>query len=337
MAEVTQAPTAPASETRPYWDPLAGSLSAEAVEAIRGHESSVKAEYDRLQQDPGSIRKNLVRYVLIALAVFVAGVALLVLIHPPLTKSTELLFALPFMGALPLGGYMFWMKKLQQDMVELMVADRFTWLFDPAPDSDKWRQLATMCPEVFNKGNRAQYIDNQFWGFLEDGQRGFWLGRFNYTVGHDQSEHTYRDSVYTFELKHPTPVDFSLVPPTTMGKLEDLVTSKGISTEATEFNKRFHIQYKGDRGLVGADIFQVLSPDVQEALVQFKEAHHDFRMVFSGAGVFVVLRGDLKVAFTNFRKSVALDERDASVIQKAIDSSVALADKMLPCLDRMAS
>jgi len=140
---------------------------------------------------------------------------------------------------------------------------------------------------------------------------------------------------FAFKLSHASPIDFSLIPQNSLTKIEEGLTNKDISTESNDFNKKFHINYIGDRGLAGEDIFQVLSPEIQEKLIDFHELHTGFTMLFRGPAVFVSYKGDLNISYTNFFRRVTLDERDADMIQSTIMSCIEVAEEILPLLDKI--
>lgn len=130
------------------------------------------------------------------------------------------------------------------------------------------------------------------------------------------------DTVFAFETKGTASLDFSVIQHSAMDSLDDSAGERGLTTESEYFNSELHIDYSGDRGLVGADIMQVLSPHVQEALLSFNRKHDEFRMDVSKGVLLLAFGGDLPAG--------AMD------IQRAIDSAVGLAETMLRCLDRVA-
>jgi hypothetical protein len=113
------------------------------------------------------------------------------------------------------------------------------------------------------------------------------------------------------------------------------MTRTSLTTESNEFNDIFHIDYKGDRGLVGADIFQALSPDIQAELIKYGENDKGFSVLFRKDTVLFSTTGDFKTKYTDFFKSVELDSRDEQVILDQINSKVNLAEKILVHLDRL--
>ena len=210
--------------------------------------------------------------------------------------------------------------RLPREMAGLGVADTNGWLFDETKDYEKGDLLAAAFPATFEVLTVSRNVANQLWGHIDGGLRGFWAGRYNYT--YPRSVESTSDSVFAFEIKSSTALEFWLDQHTSGDRLADSVGDRGITTESEDFNSNLHIGYTGDRGVVGPDILQVLTPDVQEALRRFDRQHDEFRLAVGSWVLLLAYSGDLPATSTD--------------IQQAIDSAVALAETMLPCLDRIA-
>jgi hypothetical protein len=156
------------------------------------------------------------------------------------------------------------------------------------------------------------------------------MGQYQYTTGSGKNSHTTYETVYALNLPHPTAADFILSP---QNKLLGFFEHPKIATESIDFNKYFRITYKGDRGSVGADIFQVLTPPAQEHLLAFRKATSAFTLLFRGNCMLVSFPGSLSLKYTNFFRKVALDPRDENALTTKLENILQLASEILPCID----
>lgn len=319
----------------PHWDPVTGVLESDELFEISDEDSKLQEKFTKLKQNPKTIRNNIFLLSLFVVAgAIISGVLVYFSINNVHIDGRIILMPLAI-GSIPLSIYLYSIKEVQKDLINLAIAEKFGWMYNPAKDAKKWNVLRDSYPEIFQLGNENQYFDNEFWGNYENGNRSFWAGRFNYTVRQDKSSTTYHNAIIAFALKKPSGVDFCLKPQNFFTKLETKLSSKVITTESNDFNKDFHINYKGDRGVVGADIFQVLSPELQEKLTQHKDSYKNFSIVIRNNAIYFSYSGEIEQKYTNFKREVVLDDRDAQTIINWIGASINIGDEIVTCLDRM--
>jgi len=318
-----------------FWDPAGARNNTDSVENISNRNTKLKEQFNKIKNNPGIIKKNILLLSLVGVFIFILLEFLFVSVIDKTgdTSNSDVLI-LPFIFAsMPIFVYLYHVKELQKDLLNLSVADRFNWLYDPEKDSQKWKDLKDKYPEIFGFGNEDQYIDNQFWGLFDDTKRNFWLGRFNYTVSSGKTSQKYQNLVYGYRLTRPVTADFSLIPQSNFTKVLSSLTTKEISTESSEFNKLFYINYKGDRGLVGADVLQVLDPDTIVKLIDYNKSNQKISMVFHENVVLISTKGDIRTKYTKIKSGTFLDERDATLILEQIHSTINIAEEVLSSID----
>jgi len=321
--------------SKTYWDPVGPNISSLDLEDISTRNEKLENQFNKIKSNPGAIKRNVFLWSLLGIVIF-----LLIEFLYFYTKqksgdelNTDAIVVPLICAIVPVSIYLYSIKELQKDLLNLSVADRFNWLYDPDKNRPKWENLKKTYPEIFDLGNGNQYIDNQFWGLFDDTKRNFWLGRFNYTVSQGKTSQTYQNLVYAYKLSKPVTTDFSLIPQTSFTKAETALSTKVITTESSEFNKLFHINYKGDRGLIGADILQVLDPDTIVKLIDYNNGNKKISMVFRGDVVLFSARGDIKTKYTKIRSGTFLDERDAALILEQIHSAIHITEEVLSSID----
>jgi hypothetical protein len=230
--------------------------------------------------------------------------------------------------ALPPIAYLTKIKNWEKQSTELLISREYNWLYDPAINRNRWLSFSKICPEIFQKGNCKQSIDNQFWGTVNNGQSPFWMACFEYTISSGRSSATYKNLVYAFRLPNNITADFRLTPQNAFTELSAKIHST-LTTESVDFNKEFHVGYKGNENLVGPEILQVLNPSAQEKIMNFRNTCGQFTLAFKQNVMFVAFEKDLKLQYTSFLKKVALDERDSQSIAHNLLSTIELADTIL--------
>ncbi len=308
-----------------YWDPIDGELSENSALFKQLSGSDLDEKFERLLKHPSKPKWYL------GLLLFLGILSSLLLYYEYRDYGFGDIRILMILF-LPSFIYYGYIKELEKKLVELLIAKENNWLYNPEKDKQKWLGLRLLHPEVFNKGNRGQSILRQFWGTIASDNTVFWKSRFEYIVGSGKSSHKITETVYAFKLPKTVAENFLLVPQNLLNRLEASINLK-ITTESNDFNKLFHIEYRGKTNEVGDEIFQVLSPDVQEKLIDFRNSCGNFSLLFKGDVMFVIFEKDIKLKYTNFLKKVALDERDMKELTQLILSTVELGGAVSSYLD----
>jgi hypothetical protein len=214
--------------------------------------------------------------------------------------------------------------------IRLNVAEQLHCQYLANPDSGKWNSLASICPSIFNKGNDGQEISNQMWGSVTLGGKEYslWIGLFRYeNVSHDakgnRQVQTYYETVYAFHLLAPAITNFSLNGRTFLSRF---TLQQPLETESVDFNKAFVVGYRGDRGLVGPEIFRILNPGVMERFLAFNSSFHPQHIVFEDDSIFISFNGDTLISdAANWSLSTTISPDDVATIQAKLQAFVELA------------
>lgn len=312
------------ADVRKFWDPLSSVITEDIIDKCRQSGEKLDRKILYYQEHPGRITHNLAGLFLLTLVCWLG------LYRAAANESGEIL-QLGFLALLPPAVYYFQIKALEKRLVESLLAEQQGWLYDPNPSHVRWEFLAEKYPEIFRKGNREQSVGSQFWGRFE-GESAFYSAHFRYTTGHGKSSRTLTETVYAFRLPQRAAHDFTLRPQNLLRRIENGL-ELGLTTEANDFNGLFHIDFQGEVSEVGADVLQVLSPDAQEKLIEFRRAAGDFDLLFRDRALLVSFRGSSQLRYTNFFAQLAPDPRDVEQVRQRMTAIVSLADAILPCLD----
>ncbi len=308
-----------------YWDPIEGELSENSALFTQLSGSDLDEKFERLLKNPSKPKWY-------SGSLLILGILSSLLLYYKYRDYGFVDIRILIIPFLPVLLYYGFIKELERKLVELLISKENNWLYNPNKDRQKWIELKSLFGEIFNKGDRAQFVFRQFWGSVGSDNVTFWKSRFKYTIGTGKSSHTMTETVYAFKLPKTVAENFLLVPQNLLNRLEASINLK-ITTESNDFNKLFHIEYRGKTNDVGDEIFQVLSPDVQEKLIDFRNSCGNFSLLFKGDVMLVVFEKDIKLKYTNFLKKVALDERDMKELTQLILSTVELGGAVSSCLD----
>jgi len=178
-------------------DPTVGFLPPETIETIRKNRNVLEVKFEKLKMDPTSVKRNLIILVSLGLAILGIGEVIVYFIVRTGGDPSGLVYPI-FLAVIPASVYWYHIMNVEKEMVELLVAERFGWLYSPDKDTDKWKLLVSVYPEIFRKGNSDQFLDNEFWGQFDNGNRNFWAGKFSYTIQSGKSSATFIESVFCF-------------------------------------------------------------------------------------------------------------------------------------------
>lgn len=309
------------------WDPT---MSFD-FETVKDNSAEIEAKFENLEKNPNQISKHYG---------FAWGFfAILFSIGLTITILTGIIHFVIFgfiLGILPVGIVNQMYKKLGVDLVKLQIAKEKNWIYDPHKNSPKWRQLKDNFPEIFKKGNKNRYVEDQYWGDVKNTQ--FHMGLFSYTVetgsGKNKSSTTYHKNYFAMKLEKPLKSRFFLYPENTFSKIGNFFTKKEINTESIEFNKQFAFSYNGSKGEKAQEIVKTLSPAVQQELLDMNKKKGDFEVLFVNNCIVFLFDGKLlPKPKTNFRKSLKVAKEDKQIIEKQINELITIGSKIYSYLD----
>ena len=230
-------------------------------------------------------------------------------------------------------------KKLCIDLIKISIALEKNWFYDPQPESVKWSFLVKKFPEIFNRGNAGQNVEDQFWGRYpcNNAEYDFYSGIFNYVrVTKDSKGKTHsRDYVRNFfciKLLKPLKTRFFLFTHGTGVKPSE-IKSMPIITESIEFNKYFNISYDTQNEKV-LEIVKTLSPAVQVRLTDMIHAKGAYGILFSENCVFYVFnRLFLHHLKSNLYKGIELNPQDKIQFEAQFSNLINLTIDMIKYMD----
>lgn len=231
-----------------------------------------------------------------------------------------LLFLVP-----AIGWYFVVFRSLNQG-AKISLAQQLHFLYAPRDNVEKWVDLKSRYPAMFDKGNSGQTLSDQLWGAasLDATSYPCWIALFTYVYdsknGGDHgggSAEVHTETVYGFHLPKVAQANFSLLP----ASLEH----GSLETESAEFNRAFKIVFEGDKGLVGADILSVLNPLALEAFISFHAEFKPERITFQDEVLFVTFKGDEIIGRMNWLLNPKISAAALSTIEDKLHKIIALS------------
>ena len=329
------------SQEGTLWDILGERITPDRFASAR---KNLEEKLDAYQKHPTSIRRNTILFAVPAVLTF-----LTVLLHPSIvTTFSHLdddgngisLLLLPFVPVVLYIGYIF---RVQRKLVKILVAKTRNWVFSPENRYGRWQDLTKKYPEIFQKGNKGQNIQEEFWGnmFFDGKEICFWMGIFEYVVENNTGKHRNRtkhtNTVFALPLTKKLHSDFCLKPEDFGMKILNSLFRRNteIETESVDFNSAYAVFYNGKKVDNELEIVKTLSPSVQIRLVNLNKKwkctilFRENAVVFSLKGRFLSW-GKMK---TNFLRTIALDHRDQEFFENQILEFVHLSGDIAPFLD----
>lgn len=309
-----------------YWDPAYGELTEEEVAQCSRMRTEFGKKFEYYRNNPDKIRRNLALCFLLTAFILLWACALT---RGTLSFDTIQLYLLTFIPPIL---YYFSVKRLEKQLTKALLAEKEGWLYDPNGSTMRWEVMKTAFADIFHKGDHGQTVYDQFWGRFRD-QAPFWAAKFQYTIGYGKNSRTYTEAVYAFRLPDPAAHSLVLRPQNFLRKLENKL-EMGLTTESNDFNGLFHIDFEGKPAEVGTEVFQVLSPDAQEKLIEMRKGIGEYTLLFQGDVMVISFmnRENSFAHYTNFFDKVELDQRDVEYMSAKMDSIMGLADAILPCI-----
>lgn len=319
-------------DSKKYWDPVSLELSPDEIAEHKQANTGLLGKFNYYKKHPHSIKFWMTFCVALSLSL----IFFILVITYPFNGPAFLFIIYPI--AIPLI-YYFQIKASERQMANLLTAEEFGWLYAPKDTLDRWLALARIYPEFFeNEPGEIEFIESErnnfyvgkpvisdeFWGYFN--QMSFWSVCLENAL---KGDNAYTKRIYVFHLPRKVAHTFLLKP-----QQSDFTKQSSLTTESNDFNRNFHIFYEGDAGLVGADILEMLVPDVQEKLFDFRKNVGPFSLLFKGDVVMVSFDViDRRLRYTNFFSKVALDPRDVEIISQKMTAIISLADAILPSIE----
>ncbi len=244
------------------------------------------------------------------------------------------------------------LRKVQRSVVKIEVANENNFLFLKESSAQRWKKYKDLYPEIFNRGDDSQRVEDCFWGIVDVGKSkvSFVSGIFHFvTVSYDsrgrQSRHPYWFNFFIAKLPSEINSRFFLYPEGVFSKIKNFFSKKKVHTSSVDFNKTFAFKYKGKKSEKELDILKVLSPRVQEELLRlnaykrksfgfFKRKTSGISVLFTRDSVVFFMPGKvIKKGKTNFLKSPSINEADKVYLNKELEFMVNISNDISKYLD----
>ncbi len=312
------------------WDPAGEKITKKT---FIGATKKLLTKYQVYKENPGLIRRNAILLGLIPIGFFV--------LMPLVPALRELLFSgndFNWIGFLflPVIIYLARIHQLQRDLVKMVVADEYGWVYSSEKQKDRWSKLAGIYPHLFDKGS-DQNIQDEFWGKFRGKKQtvDFWSGIFEYTTGSGKQKTVHKKTAFALHLNTVLKSNFRLEPEGDSSSFFRFFRrKKEIDTESNAFNKTFAVFYNGKKQEKQLEIIKILSPSVQVRLLEIANREGKFIIQFQKDTVVFIFQGLLLQNMkSNFFKKVSLDARDKKAINERINRILDITSDILPFLD----
>lgn len=180
-----------------------------------------------------------------------------------------------------------YLKSLLNDLTYFLLATKNSWIYNPKINYNSYLNLRNLFPELFNRGDTNQSIDNELWGLTSVGNY-FYSGSFTYDTEHTKYINgkrtrrtiTYNKFFITIALSKSTQSRFHLFPENIASNTLNFFRKKEINVESLKFNEIFAFNYNGEKIEEEQSIVKVLSPAVQEKLIQLNSHKKNLEVLF---------------------------------------------------------
>lgn len=305
-----------------YWD-ITGRIDMDKI----SHDNSIlQAKYEKILSDPSKAKKQFSKAIMIGIFFFISSLFL---------GAYGFFFGIIF-WILSIAYIYSYYYKISIDIIKSEIAQENGWLYSPNEDRSKWSYLKDYSNEIFEKGNKNQYVEDQFWGQVENGGKyyDFYSGVFSYDVETRNSKGrrnttTYKRHFFAIKLDKSINARFFLYPENVFSKIGNFFTKKEINTESIEFNKTFAFKYDGNRGEKELDIVKLLSPSLQLKLLDLNTLKGNMNVLFSNDCVIFDFKGKiLQKIETNFIKDPKLSEKDKQLVKNELEKLITLSKEI---------
>jgi len=317
-----------------YWDPT-GQLN---LPEIMKNSVEINAQLLKLKENPTQIKKHKFWGIIVGIiGILACGSLLYTGIFGNEIDFPLILICLSWVPYITIIAIY---KSLTIDLIKAQIAKENNWLYDPKYNPYKWSTLKNYFPEVFDKGNKNQYVEDQFWGVTQNGLKTtyFTTGKFTYTIekgsGKHKSSTTFHKHYFAFPLEKELKSRFLLYPENGFSKLKNFFTKKEINTESIEFNKTFAFLYNGQKGDKAMDIVKTLSPVIQEKILKLKNEKGETTILFVQNTIIFLFEGImLKNIMTNFDENVVIKQEDKDTFTNQLQTLIGISNEMMKYLD----
>lgn len=329
------APQRTVNKSRVFWDPLGESIYQGKFSTDN---TKLQKKYAYYLKHPKAPLRNLLLFlipVFLLIGVIGYGPAREIfwdLISSGNDDNSEGIIILPFIPAVI---YYWRVRRLQIDLIKMLLADKFGWAYSSQQNTSRWKLLKTRFSEIFEKGNQRQYVEDEFWGVFEGNP--FWSALFHYEVrsgsGKSRTVRKYNRTVFCLQLRKIVAASFHIQKDSGM-KFFRFFKGKSVDTESTEFNNQFDVYSSNKKVESPQKILEVLTPAVQMKLLELVRRNGKCEVLFKDDMVFFVFNGrPLKNMKTNFFKKVDISQKDQESLTHRFHDILDISDDIVPYLD----
>jgi len=318
-----------------FWDPTGDRVT---LQSFRGHRVDLNTIFEKYQKNPHFPK-------------IIFGICLFIAIIPiSFGKFFGFLSNQIFYGEaialLPAVFYWRHLSALRDDLINIFIAQKKRWAYNPARQESRYTALRRVFPEIL-KGDtffKRHAISNEFWGnfAFETEKVDFWTAQIEerkhqnidsnaimptmwYTRLFEKLilnalKNTKFQTVFAFRLKRKLKTRFLIAPEHFLEKV--FRREKEIDLESAEFNKNFAIFYNGQKVEKQNEIVKILSPAVQLRLLEMKKVFGDFYILFVDDAIFFLFDGKLlQNPRTNFLKTTKINLIDVAVVENRLQKT----------------
>lgn len=319
------------------WDPV----EKLNLEEIKKNAAAIEIKIESLKNDPGQINRQLTIIFMLGFLVFSTFVYFFYIFHLLGTADGfKLLFYILILFFSMFFAIKTYYLLLTKDLLKLEIAKKKEWIYNPDHDKDKLEKLTLYFPETFSKGNQNQYIEDQFWGLVENNSKSnfFYSGVYYYEIvtgyGKNRRVTKYTNHYFIFPLKKDINARFHLFPENAQSIISNWFTKKEINVESNEFNKRFAFTYNGKKDEKALEIVRTLTPVMQEKLIKLYRQKGSCEILFArNTVVFLFNKDIINEIKTDFRKSSEINLDDLNQIDTKLNELITISEEMSKYLD----
>jgi hypothetical protein len=223
-------------------------------------------------------------------------------------------------------------KELLLDLIKLNLVRKNKWYYNPNKSNDKATDLASKYHEIFNlEGGAFGWVEDEIWGNINKSKKrcDFYSGIYHNTMFNNRGSNVDKN-FFIIKLNKKLQSTFFLYPEDIKSKLKNIINKKEINTESIKFNKLFSFNYNGEKGKSAQEIIKILSPAVQNKLIELREKRGKYKALFK-ENVVIFMFDDIlyKKPYTKIFRGYRIDERDSKEVENHINTLIDISTDMV--------
>ncbi len=211
--------------------------------------------------------------------------------------------------------------------LKVAIARAHGWTFSSRRSRERWQVLQRKFAPLFDQST-AGILTDEYWG--EASKINFWSAHYLYKI--DTTIH--RKFVLALPVKISHPSELYMKPQTSLRTLDHWIYKNDTNLESIELNKEFGVYGRNEQKADAPEVFGVLTPAVQLALLELKKEVGPFEMaLMKNVALFMFDAGNMNNRLSSISLSLNITEKDTDPLSNYLQSMLEKTTKIISYLD----